>query len=147
MRRPPFFTLIAILWLAIEIAAFALVVHLAGLSGAIALGLLTSVAGFGLLREIGFGAARHLRRAVEGEAALEGAMLDGTLAALASLLLILPGFASDLVGFGLAAPSIRQFLIARFSGKDARRGTSNGVVELTQGEWTRIEDQGEADRR
>ena len=46
MRRPPFFTLIAILWLAIEIAAFALVVHLAGLSGAIALGLLTSVAGF-----------------------------------------------------------------------------------------------------
>ena len=78
MRAPSWFGIAIILWLAGELAAFALLVHVAGWSGAILLGVLTSLAGVFMLRQTGVGAARGLRRAVNGEDVAEGAMLDRT---------------------------------------------------------------------
>ncbi len=43
------------------------------------------------------------------------AVLDGTLAGLGAVLLILPGFVSDLVGLALAAPSIRFWVTERLT--------------------------------
>lgn len=144
MRAPSWFGIAIILWLAGELAAFALLVHVAGWSGAILLGVLTSLAGVFMLRQTGVGAARGLRRAVNGEDVAEGAMLDGTLAALGSVLLILPGFLSDLVGLALAAPSIRQFLAMRFGARAEQvKARRDGVIELSPEDWRRVDDRPE----
>lgn len=141
MRRPSWFAISMIVWFMGEMAALALVVHVAGWTGAILLGLLTSLAGVVMLRQLGMGAARGLRRAVNGETLAEGAMLDGTLAALASVLLILPGFLTDIVGLALAAPSLRQLLAARFGkGGGGARSQRDGVVELSPEDWMRVDD-------
>jgi UPF0716 protein FxsA len=143
MRRPSLFLTLSLIWLLAEILAFYALVHVAGLSGAILLGLLTSVAGFAMLRRLGHGAAKGLKKAIDGEEVAEGAMLDGTLAALGSLLLIIPGFLSDLVGLGLAAPSLRQWLAGRFGAKvlrPRRKGPNADVIELTPDDWTAIDE-------
>jgi UPF0716 protein FxsA len=108
MRAPSWFGIAIILWLAGELAAFALLVHVAGWSGAILLGVLTSLAGVFMLRQTGVGAARGLRRAVNGEDVAEGAMLDGTLAALGAVLLILPGFLSGAVHSPIPGHALRR---------------------------------------
>lgn len=144
MRAPSWFGIAIIGWLVGELAALAFVVHIAGWSGAILLGVLTSLAGVFMMRRTGIGAARGLRRALNGEELAEGAMLDGTLAALGSVLLVLPGFLSDLVGLALAAPSIRQFLAQRFGARAAQvRSQRDGVIELSPEDWRRVDDRPE----
>jgi len=147
MRPPAWFMLTLALWLAAEVAAFALVVYAAGLAGAILFGLLTTLVGIAMLRRIGLAAALGLRKGLSGGLRDEGgllsqeAMLDGSLAALGSLLLILPGFVSDLIGLALVAPSIRTFVTERLqSGKFSftqGRKTSPQTIELSREEWSR----------
>lgn len=140
MRKPSWFMIAIAIWLLGETAALAFIVHFFGWSGAILIGALTSLAGVVLMRQTGIGAARGLRRAFNGDDVAEGAMLDGTLAALGSVLLILPGFLSDLIGLALAAPSIRQLLTRRFSKTvDKMRSQRDGVIELAPQDWRRID--------
>ena len=137
IRRPPLFLIAILSCLLIEFAAFSLVAHLIGLSGAILLGLASTLAGIGLLRGIGRGAARHVKNMLEGRETPNGRMLDGALTAFGAILLILPGFASDLIGLILAAPSSRQFLARRFGG-DSRAINSDrlDVIDLSPIDWT-----------
>jgi len=145
MRAPSWFGIAVIVWLLGEVCALALIVHVAGWSGAILLGVLTSLAGVVMLRQTGLGAARGLRRALNGENAPEGAMLDGALAALGAVMLILPGFLSDLVGLALSAPSIRQFLAVRFGARATKVGMQrDGVIELSPEDWRRVDDRPES---
>lgn len=119
------------LWAALEIVVFALVAHTAGFLGAILLGIATT--------SIGLSGARSLldfwRRARSGGA---GEPLDAGLAALASVLLILPGFITDFAGLALMSPSIRRGLAARL-GKESKQG-DGGIVDLSPREWTQSED-------
>src|SRR5271166_1653120 len=101
-------------WLGLEFAAFIAVVQNIGFSGALLLGLATSLAGFALMRQTGRGAWEHLRSSISGAGSPQGDIVDGLIRALAAILLILPGFVSDLVGLALAAPSVRQILARRF---------------------------------
>lgn len=141
MRLPSWFATAMAAWFVGEFLALAFIVHIAGWTGAIFLGILTSLAGVLLLRQLGMGAARGLRRAVNGETFAEGVMLDGTLAALGSVLLILPGFLSDLIGLALAAPSVRQLVATRFGGQAGESRTRrDGVVELSPEDWRIVED-------
>jgi UPF0716 protein FxsA len=157
MRFSTGFLIAITLWLGAELLALAAVVHVAGLTGAILIGLLTSLAGFFLLRQVGHGAARHMRRMVNGESLAETVMIDGTLATFGALLLILPGFLSDAIGLGLAAPALRQWVLRRFGGKlggkfepgspESRsqrpnRSTSGSdVLELSPEDWKVVEDE------
>jgi UPF0716 protein FxsA len=138
------------LWLASEVAAFALIVARISFSGAVLLCLLTSLAGFAMLRRVGLDAASRLRLALSKRSREQGllsreAMLDGTLAGLGSILLILPGFVSDFIGLALAAPSIRIWVTERLQfGKfgrasSPRRGAPQ-VIELTPQEWSRLDE-------
>jgi UPF0716 protein FxsA len=150
MRYQNSILLAILIWLGLEVFAFAIVVHMAGLSGAILFGLLTSLTGFAVLRRIGFRAALGLRKGLRGnlesgEISAQEAMLDGSLAALGAVLLILPGFVSDLIGLGLVAPSIRTWVAARLrKGKfgSAQRApeAAPSIIELSPQEWTRLED-------
>ncbi|MGO9431461.1 FxsA family protein [Rhodoblastus sp.] len=127
-------------WLGLEFAAFIAVVQNIGFSGALLLGLATLLAGFALMRQTGRGAWEHLRSSISGAGSPQGDIVDGLIRALAAILLILPGFVSDLVGLALAAPSVRQILARRFGaswGATAsvhRRGRPE-IVELAPGEW------------
>ncbi|ACB96671.1 FxsA cytoplasmic membrane protein [Beijerinckia indica subsp. indica ATCC 9039] len=143
MRFNPLF-LFLLVWLGTEIAVFAIVVHVAGLSGAILFGLLTSLVGLVVLRRVGLAATLGLRDKWSArENFSREALFDGSLAALGSLLLILPGFVSDLVGLALIAPTIRSFVMDRL--QTGKFGTSRGprhnpqTIELSPDEWTRKE--------
>ena len=119
-------------WLLIELLAFVLVVEFLGLSAALALGISTTL--LGLLdvkrlldyvgRRISWPGAQKPRPAPD--------MVDGSLQALGALLLILPGFASDLVGLALKAPSIRADLASRFR-VDPRKAPR--TIDLAPNEW------------
>jgi UPF0716 protein FxsA len=80
----------------------------------IGLSILTAVIGAGLVRMQGFGILMRVRDAADrGEVpALE--MLDGALILVAGVVLLLPGFFTDAVGFLLLVPPLRRLLIGRF---------------------------------
>ncbi len=146
-----------VLWLAAEGVAFALIVRLFGLVGAILLTILTSLAGIAMLRRLGMAAAWRLRRslAMKGEQKTllsREAIVDGTLSAIGSILLILPGFVSDFAGLALAAPSIRGWVAARLprvtggAASEGRRAAPD-LVDLSPGEWSRGDERGPRERR
>lgn len=146
-----------VLWLAAEGVAFALIVRLLGLVGAILLTILTSLAGIALLRRLGIAAAWGLRRSLamkrEQRTLLSReAILDGTLSAIGSILLILPGFVSDFAGLALAAPSIRGWVATRLplvTGRAAPGGrrAEPDLVDLSPQEWSRRDDAAPRERR
>jgi UPF0716 protein FxsA len=123
-----------------------LVVRFFGVSGALLLGLVTSLLGFSLLKRLGRGAAANLRRVLNTRDPIlqPGALLDGSLATIGATLLILPGFLSDLVGLALAAPSVRFWLANQLKGwKPARAHRAqprDHVIDLGTQEWRRIEE-------
>ncbi len=144
VRLPVMLVTYLALWLGAELAAFAVVVHLIGFAGAILACILTTLAGLSMLRRAGLSAILRLRQAVAGRTSEQRALsreavLDGTLAGLGAVLLILPGFVSDLVGLALAAPSVRFWVTERLRlGKVSRR-TAPRVTELAPWEWSRYD--------
>lgn len=135
-RRPGALTLALALWLVLEFVAFWIVVDRIGLAGACLVGLVATLAGVVILRHVGRGAIDGLRKAAQGGAPQEGALLDGVLAAAGGALLILPGFVSDLVGLALAAPSLRGWIARRFAPAVASaRPAPPGVIDLDPQDW------------
>ena len=65
-------------------------------------------------------------------------MISGAAIALAALLLIIPGFATDLVGFLLIFPISRKFIFARFNKKFTMRETKKN--DFIDGDFEDIED-------
>ena len=116
-------------WLAIEAVAFVLVVHFLGLVPALILGAGTTVLGLlDIMRLVDYLRSRIGR---PKEAKARANVVDGGLQALGALLLILPGFASDLVGLALKAPSIRSDIAKRFS----ERPKGPRTIDLQPTEW------------
>ena len=115
MRLSAHLPVLILLWLVAEVFAFGAIARAAGLGGALLLCLLTSVVGFAMLRRLGISTAWRLQQALaarshEAAGVSRDAVVDGGLAAVGSILLILPGFVSDFVGLALAAPSVRAWL-------------------------------------
>lgn len=80
----------------------------------IGLSILTAVIGAALVRVQGFGVLMRVRSAMDrGDVpALE--MMDGALLLVAGLMLLLPGFVTDTLGFLLLVPPLRQLAVGRF---------------------------------
>ncbi len=135
------------IWLVAELCAFAFVVSVLGVAGAILLGLITTLMGFSLLRRLGQNAAASFKQALgAGSHSLTPeSMVDGTMAGIAGVLLILPGFLSDFVGLALSTPSIRLWLANRMKWRGASWSTQtrprrDQVIDLSDQEWRRIDD-------
>jgi len=64
-------------------------------------------------------------------------MISGAAIALAAMLLIIPGFGSDLVGFLLIFPMSRKFILARFHKKFTMKKTKKN--DFIDGEYEDIE--------
>jgi UPF0716 protein FxsA len=147
VRLPVLFVTYLGLWVGAELAAFAAVVHVIGFAGAILACILTTLAGLAMLRRLGLSAVLRLRQVVARRTSEQSGLsremvLDGTLAGLGAVLLILPGFVSDLVGLALAAPSFRFWVTERLKlGKFGRlrngRPVAPGAIQLAPREWSR----------
>lgn len=148
-----------VLWLASELAVFSFVVGEIGLGAAIILGLLTSMAGGSLLKRAGLSALNRLREEAgrDGPVILQGGMVrDETLAAIAAVLLLIPGFITDALGLvlALAAPRvwISGWLQSRMAPASApETGTAPprhgpAVIDLEPGDYRDIGGEGRRER-
>ncbi|MGJ0508047.1 MAG: FxsA family protein [Methylocystis sp.] len=131
------------LWLALEIVAFAFVLRAVGLLAAIALGMATTAIGLSDVKRL-LSVWRE-----RGRLRAEGAMIDGALQALASLLLILPGFASDVAGLALKSPSVRAAVLAGLRDRNgaARAASGPQTIDLEPHEWKHLTKSGRPQRK
>src|SRR5665647_622823 len=70
----------------------------------------------------------------------------GAVTLLAGILLLIPGFITDLLGLLLLIVPLRRALFGRFQGGGAPRRT-DGVVDLEPEQWQRVPDPALPDRR
>jgi UPF0716 protein FxsA len=92
----------------VEIAVFILVGGQIGVLPTIGLTLLASFAGAVLLRIQGFGAVQRIQRAMQTRQDPSRDMAHGAMIMLAGLLLLIPGFVTDVLGLLLFIPVVRD---------------------------------------
>lgn len=111
-----------------EIVAFGIVVQWLGFWSALALVLLTSLVGLLIVRHQGFGLISKLSRlARDGNAPGRGVGAD-LLILIAGLLLLIPGFLTDIIGLVLLLPFVRKRL-SRAAGVKSRVYSSGTYSE------------------
>ena len=125
-----------------EIVAFVAVAALVGVGTAFLLMLATSLLGFVLLRRAGRSGLAHLRAAMDGiELKDRRREPEHLLTIVAGVLLVVPGFLTDLMGAALLIPAVR-----RLCGNAAQRWLRRrqpgdpSTVDLAPDEWTRVPD-------
>ncbi len=125
--------LAALLWLAGEIALLVLAVSMLGWPATLALGLATTILGFLLIARAGRETMTALRQSfADGHTGGAAITLDGPLHAIAAILLILPGFLSDLIGLALMARPLRAVLVQSY--RPARRARTD-TIDLSPEDW------------
>lgn len=131
------FGTVLLIWVAAELLAFYAVAKVIGLGGALIAGVLTTAFGFSLLRENANVALQRVRAAFDGSPPRDGAMAEGMIGGFGAMLLILPGFLSDVVGLVLTIPSVRDDLALRMRARPPRgRGDPElTAIDLSPAEW------------
>lgn len=130
MRRFPW-ALVALALPLAEIAGFVVVGRWIGLWWVLALVIGAGLLGAAILR----GRMSILRSTVRGRGGLAalGALADEALLAVAAVLLMLPGFLSDLVALPLLLPPVRRLLVAALAARVAvvrpARGWDDTIIE------------------
>lgn len=120
--------LLLLFWIFSEILLFTLILRSIGLLATVALALGTSLLGLSNLRQL-FKTKEKQSFNVKRDAA----GLDKALAALADICLILPGFASDLLGLALKSPTLRKNFIQRI--QHASSPIAQPLIDLSPQEW------------
>lgn len=106
--RVSFIPLFLLLLPLIEIAGFVIVGRQIGVFPTLALTLATSVAGGMLLRHQGFGVMARIRNEVAAGHDPSRELAHGVMILLAGLLLVIPGFFTDIIGILLFLPPVRD---------------------------------------
>jgi UPF0716 protein FxsA len=133
-------TLIGLLVLpAAELLAFLLVAALLGWLAAAGLFIATSIVGVLLFRRSGRADLDRLRAAFarDGIRALH-LETPGMATMLGGILLIFPGFITDVLGAALFLPAIRRWVAAKFATRRPRTPRDDRVIDLELGEWHQI---------
>ena len=110
MRRLPFAGLFLLLLAAAEIAIFIVVGRAIGVGWTILLILATSLGGAWALRRVSPRSWRAVRDDVREGRPAGNATTDGLLALVGGILLVVPGFLTDLVGAVLLVPQVRRLI-------------------------------------
>jgi UPF0716 protein FxsA len=124
-----------------EATAFVLVAIMIGWLSALCLFLATSFVGLLLLRQFGRRGIERLRKGVAAQGVyainLESPGLGPVLGA---ILLIFPGFITDVAGLLLLVPAVRRGLRAALGrvAQTRRRERDPSVVDLTPTEWRQV---------
>jgi UPF0716 protein FxsA len=149
MQMPVFFRwiVLGVLVLPIaELAVFVVVAMQIGIAASLALTFAASCAGLVLLKIAGRTSLTRVRVAMAdgrvGEAEIRG---GGFFTGLAGILLVVPGFLTDVVALLLLLPPVQRGLSAAL-GRALRPQSQapDGVVDLDPGEWNRVEERGGA---
>ena len=136
---------------AAELGAFVLVALMIGWLWTVVLFLATSLAGIFLLRRYGRSDLGRFRdaRASDGLRAVH-LETPGFAAMLGGILLVFPGFITDLIGAALLVPSFRRWASAmlRNLARKRRRGRHDApVIDLEPDQWHRLPDRSPKGRR
>ncbi len=122
---------------AVEIATFIQVGGRIGALPTILLTLFTAALGVWLVRLQGFLALADFQRAMAEGREPFTAMLAGGLLLLAGILLLIPGFVTDTIGFALLIPPLRRWL-ARWLGKALFRPPPGSGARIIEAEVIEI---------
>jgi UPF0716 protein FxsA len=136
---------------AAEIGAFVLVAAMIGWLWTIVLFLATSLAGVMLLRRSGRGDLDRIRAALAKEG-LRAVHLEtpGFATIFGGILLVFPGFITDVLGLALLVPRFRRWassMLAKTVRKRRRRRDAATVIDLAPDEWHQIPDRRPKSRR
>ena len=142
MRVPLYIAVLA--FVLAEIAVFIIVGEAIGVAATLALTLLAMIAGVMLLRHQGMTTLLKIRADAAAGRLPARHVAEGAVLAVAALLMILPGFLTDIVGVLLFIPALREAAWRRASRRveirTLRRATlrpmGNPVVELHSGEYS-----------
>ena len=144
MLKIPFKALFLVFLLA-EIAAFILVGGALGVLPTLGLVLAAMLGGAILLRWTGVATLARMRSELAAGGRPAPAAAEGALLAVAALLIMLPGFLSDLAGLALLVPAVRRGIgrsitrrfapFVRWTSAEGRAG--HPVIELDRSEYDR----------
>lgn len=94
----------------LEIAGFVIVGKQIGVLATLALILLSTILGFTLLRRQGFNLLQKIKTETQAGRTPAREMIDGTMLMFAGILLIIPGFITDIIGLLLFIPFVRAII-------------------------------------
>ncbi len=125
----------------LELAAFILVAAIVGFGWALLLTIMTSGAGMLVLKYAGGAHIERVRTAL-GASSFSALHADsqGSLVLFAGILLLIPGFITDLIGLFLLVSSL-------FRRGDAVPAQRDAVVDLEPEQWHRVPDKSLPDQR
>lgn len=130
-----------------ELAVFVAVAATIGFAMALGLVLVGSLAGGMVLRHAGGNHIARVRVALDqGSFTSLQADSTGAVTLLAGILLLIPGFITDLLGLLLLIVPLRRAVFGRFQGRAPPR-RADGVVDLEPEQWQRVPDPALPDRR
>lgn len=141
----------------IEIAGFVVVGSEIGALATVGLVVLTGIVGAILLRVQGFGVLTRLRADAEGGRDPSRQLVHGVMILFAGLLLVIPGFFTDIVGLLMFIPPVRDLAWRRlkdritvataFTGADGRAPRRDRTIDLDDDEYSHSSDNGSPWRR
>ncbi len=111
----------------IEIAGFVVVGNMIGLWPTLALVILTSLLGAVLLRFQGLSVLKEASRESQGGNLPGRSIVSGAMVVVAGVLLILPGFLTDIIGLLLFIPPVRHFIWSLIGKRVVVMRTSRGT--------------------
>jgi UPF0716 protein FxsA len=134
----------------LEIAGFVVVGRQVGALATVGLVLASSVAGAMLLRHQGFGVMARVRAEMDAGRDPSRQLAHGAMIVLAAILLIIPGFITDILGILLFLPPVRDLawrklkgrivLATDFSAGGFRTRPRDKVIDLDDGDYSRGDD-------
>jgi len=131
----------------LELAVFIAVAAAIGFGWALSLVLAGSAAGLLILRYAGRSHIARMRVAL-GQGSFTSLQADGSggLILIAGILLLIPGFITDIAALCLLIPSLRQAVRLAF-GRAIAPARDDGVVDLAPEQWHQVPDPSLPDRR
>lgn len=109
-----------------EIAVFILVGGAIGVLPTLALVVLAAAAGVSVIRIQGLQTLARLQASLEAGGDPSGPLAHGALVAIAGILLVIPGFLTDVVGLLMLIPAVRKALIRRGAARTTVRVSTFG---------------------
>ena len=130
--------LLVLLFPLAEIATFIVVGGAIGLARTLALVVVSSAIGGIMLRDAGVATALKLQRQNGNPAVI---LAEGGTRMLTGLLLLIPGFLTDLAAILLLVPAIRRLLLSRLqrSGSAPSAGKPGATTQVIDGDFRRLD--------
>lgn len=147
--RVSLFPLFLLLLPLLEIAGFVIVGREVGALATVGLVILSTIAGSLLLRHQGFGVMARVRAEMDAGRDPSRQLAHGAMIVLAAILLIIPGFITDIIAILLLLPPVRDLawrllknrivMATSFSGGFRARGRDK-VIDLDDSDYSRADD-------